>query len=1042
MIPPGSFSREGNSAMADGPIRRRFFTNSLPPVSAGLLAVSAWLAAIAAEEPAALVRKLPLSELRATVAAKGRTIQSFELEGRVCAASQRTGMVALQDDSATELLELPSLPAGLHPGSRLIIRSSNGMITRGALAIQLGTAPVVEIDAQHSAIQRSGATFLQEGMQPIRVEWFNAAGEFALGIEYERPGMPRQKIPASSLWHDGPDQGQALPGLEYATYAGSDWHMLPDFSRLQPETRGVVPDFDPGVCKRTGDTGAVFTGYLKVPATGQYDFHLNSDDGARVFIGSPVIECSMISDGEAPGLLSSSEGTITFAAAGSGGRLELELTESSNPIHVTVADGSDVQPETLLRKRVKISGIRRAAGLVAIDATQIQMMAEQPEKENVLTEASQIRHLRPEEANKPYRAEIEGVVTMSSPQYLVVQDVTGGVYVHYTCPNAGDCPQPGELWRVEGNTNPGDFSPVILADRAVFLGNSVLPVAMRPTREQLANGSLDAEEVEIEGVVMAISKGEMKLLTRDGEVRILDQGSYPLPIMTLSVEQRASLPGSVVRLRGVYTASWDSSTGRVHPAELRLGNAIMSVDDPAPRAPFLAPSIRASDLLLFTSQSSALKRVKVSGTLLHARPPEFLLYDGTKGFRVVCRDPPHLNPGDQVEAVGFPRLGGPSPVLLEAQARKTGTAPLPPPVVVPSDKLPDARLDSTLVQIEATLLSDTVKREERVLEMRSGSSRFVALLPSGEPAPKLLDRDSVLRLTGVYVSATADGALVNPDPFEMRLFSPANIEIIRPGPWWKTRYTVAIIALLSGGLILASFWVTLLRRTVAKRSRELALEIEERESVERHRVMEQERSRVAQDLHDELGSGLTEAGILTSLVKNPAIPQDKKDHYLEQLNELCCTLVTGLDEIVWAVNPRYDSAADLAGYFSLFAQRFLGLAGIHCRLKIDDTIPEHPLDARMRHGIFLAFKEALNNIVRHSRANEVHLVIETENGDLTISLADDGSGFDRSTASPGSDGLHGMEERIRQLGGECTIESAPETGTIIRFNIPLERTHP
>jgi len=400
-----------------------------------------------------------------------------------------------------------------------------------------------------------------------------------------------------------------------------------------------------------------------------------------------------------------------------------------------------------------------------------------------------------------------------------------------------------------------------------------------------------------------------------------------------------------------------------------------------------------------------------------------------------------LRPGDEVEVAGFPLLGGPSPTLLESQVRKTGYFDLPAPTKVSAKQLPDARLDSTLVEIDGTLLSDTMRQEERALEMKAGPHRFVAYIPSGKTIPERLERDSLLRLTGVYVGATADRALSNSEPFELRLQDSANIVVLKRGPWWTNRRVMALITVLSASLILTVFWVTSLRRTVAKRSRQLAMEIEEREAVERHRAMEQERSRMAKDLHDELGAGLTEAGFLSSLMRNPAVQKEQKDAYLDQLNALCCTLVTGLDEIVWAVNPRYDSVADLAGYFSLYAQRFLKLAGMECRITIDDAITRDPLDSKTRHEIFLAFKEGLNNIVRHSEATEVRLTAGVEEDHLTISLTDNGRGFDAATGTPGSDGLRNMEERIRALGGSCMLETTPGAGTALRFNIPLKGDH-
>lgn len=1001
--------------------------------------------------------RLPLSELRESINTRGRVILSFRLEGTVCAASERLGLVALQDETGTELLELPSLPAGIAAGQRIEIESEHCPVTRGSIAIRLGTGPVVDLDEVYAVQTRSGATWLKEGLQPLRVEWYNNYGSPKLDIEYELEGKPRQKITAEMLCHRGGDGEELSPGLSYALYAGGSWRSVPDFSRLQPQERGVIANFDLGAKVLRENVGIVFDGFMRVPATGRYDFNITSDDGARVFIGKPEVGSRIIeADRPTPPRMGSlaqaivagsaerwviAEGLVGFASW-SGTQIELELTDKSNAIRVIIADAAGKDPADFLRQRVEVTGLRRANGLVAVNAGQVRVTGDRSERDGTLSRAFEVRQLPPAEARKPYRAEIEGVVTNVSPRHVVLQDDTGGVFIHYACPTNGDAPQVGELWRISGNTAPGDFSPVIHADRAIFLGHAPLPKPVRPTREQLASGSLDAEQVEIDGVITGLKDEVMTLLTPNGTVTILDNLLYPLPLSQLNAEQRAHLIGSVVRMRGVYTASWDSATGRVRPAEFRLGDALMTVEEAAPDDPFTAPAFRAADLLLFTSQSSVLKRVRVSGTLLYASPPEFMLFDGAKGFRVISDTAAGLKAGDQVEASGFPRLGGPSPVLLEASARKIGDAVLPAPASIGPKNLPDARLDSTLVNVEATLVSDTMRRDERALEMRSGSNRFTAYVPADATLPKRFNKDSVLRLTGVYVNTQADGSAPSPDPFELRLADASQLQVLYRGPWWTTRHTIIVIAILSGGLLLASVWVTVLRRTVTKRSAELAREIESREALERHRVVEQERSRVAQDLHDELGSGLTEAGILTSLVQNPGIPQDQKAGYLDQLSEVCHTMVTGLDEIVWAVNPRYDSAADLAGYFSLFAQRFLGLAGINCRFRIDDAIPAHPLDSRLRHGIFLAFKEALNNIVKHSGATEVHLSIQARDGVLQITLADDGRGFESGAPAPGSDGLSGIESRMKELGGSSGIETKPGQGTEVRLLLPLEKSLP
>ena len=96
---------------------------------------------------------------------------------------------------------------------------------------------------------------------------------------------------------------------------------------------------------------------------------------------------------------------------------------------------------------------------------------------------------------------------------------------------------------------------------------------------------------------------------------------------------------------------------------------------------------------------------------------------------------------------------------------------------------------------------------------------------------------------------------------------------------------------------------------------------------------------MAHDLHDDLGSGLTEVNMLSSLVKSDATSTQEKQRYLDDLTETARRMVTSLDEIVWAINPRNDTIASLASYFGSYAQRLLDLAGVACGLDIAEELP-------------------------------------------------------------------------------------------------------
>lgn len=196
---------------------------------------------------------------------------------------------------------------------------------------------------------------------------------------------------------------------------------------------------------------------------------------------------------------------------------------------------------------------------------------------------------------------------------------------------------------------------------------------------------------------------------------------------------------------------------------------------------------------------------------------------------------------------------------------------------------------------------------------------------------------------------------------------------------------------------------------------------------------------MAHDLHDDLGAGLTEVNMLTSLVKSPATSPAEKERYLGELSNTARRMVTSLDEIVWAVNPRNDTIASLASYFGSYAQRLLDLAGVSCGLDIAEDLPEQSLSPVFRQEVFFAFKEALTNVVRHAQATQVWLRISARDGLLLVEVADNGRGFVSGKAPAGSDGIANMRDRLKAVGGDCTVVSEAPAGTSVRFAVPLSK---
>lgn len=243
--------------------------------------------------------------------------------------------------------------------------------------------------------------------------------------------------------------------------------------------------------------------------------------------------------------------------------------------------------------------------------------------------------------------------------------------------------------------------------------------------------------------------------------------------------------------------------------------------------------------------------------------------------------------------------------------------------------------------------------------------------------------------------------------------------------WFRILAIVAAIALV--GLI-AQF----ITRQRYRRQLELA---------ERQRGIERERARIAQDIHDDLGSSLTRIILLSQSARGDLDSPDLAAKDLDRIYDTARNLTRSLDEIVWAVNPRHDTLDSLATYLGKFAQDFLNAANIRCRLDLPVSVPSWPLTAEVRHNVFLAFKEALNNAVKHAQAAEVRVSLNLQPSAFKLIVEDNGRGFSPPLAAPDAanteDGLQNMRKRLAEVGGSCEIYSQPNKGTRITFAVPI-----
>src|SRR6185437_5046863 len=243
--------------------------------------------------------------------------------------------------------------------------------------------------------------------------------------------------------------------------------------------------------------------------------------------------------------------------------------------------------------------------------------------------------------------------------------------------------------------------------------------------------------------------------------------------------------------------------------------------------------------------------------------------------------------------------------------------------------------------------------------------------------------------------------------------------------WWFDLVTSAIGVALVAGVV----WYFSRRRLRRKL-----------EDIQRQQAIERERTRIAKDIHDHLGANLTRISLLSQSAQGELQNTTQAAAQLERIYDTSRELTRSMDEIVWAVNPQHDTLDSLASYLDNFAQEYLVSLHIRCRLEMPLHLPHWPITAESRHNIFLAFKEALHNLVKHSGTTEVSVSLTTEEETVTLILSDNGRGFDPAavTSRPGrGNGLKNMGQRLEKLGGHCTVHSRPGAGTEIRFRLNI-----
>jgi len=246
-------------------------------------------------------------------------------------------------------------------------------------------------------------------------------------------------------------------------------------------------------------------------------------------------------------------------------------------------------------------------------------------------------------------------------------------------------------------------------------------------------------------------------------------------------------------------------------------------------------------------------------------------------------------------------------------------------------------------------------------------------------------------------------------------------------PLWESWW---FMTLLASALLV---WVGVTVRIVEKRKFQHQLQ-----RAEQQHALERERARIAQDLHDDLGSSLTRLSLLSGLIKADKDNPEQVEVHASKMSQAADQTVRALEEIVWAVCPGSDTLQSLADYIAHFANELFDGNSTHCRLDLPHDLPAMPLAPDVRHNIFLIVKEALTNALKHAGAREILVQAKVSNHTLEILVQDDGTGFDPASLAEGQrNGVRNMRRRAETIGGKLGWQSTPGHGTTVTFSVNL-----
>ena len=653
-----------------------------------------------------------------------------------------------------------------------------------------------------------------------------------------------------------------------------------------------------------------------------------------------------------------------------------------------------------------------------------------------LTNAAQILELSPEQAKANLPVRIHGVVTCyDHGRVLFVQDETAGVFVYHT----GDrLPfRPGQYVQVSGLARPGRYSPIIDSPviRPLETGPAISPRLV--FLAQVQSGGLDAQWVELTGVVRAqkVIDDRLKLELADPPHRIQVwipnyQGYEQLPLV-----------GSLVSVRGVV-GTYVGDRGQLEAFQI-FANVIadITVLQPPPADPFSTPPRLVRELKTHDVRRGAPGWVRIRGVVTLCWPGRAVfIQDPTGGLEVLTQAPfDDLVPGTVVDVAGYPGPILEAPRLEDALIRKLETNAAPQPVRLLSDDLFHDRYDNQLVEVEAQFLGRTDPSSNCLaLSLQAGDRFLTALLyaPHLQGTLAALEPGCRLRLTGVCCSQAGLGANLADS---LLLRSPMDVKVISPPAPARTLGLPALAAaaiLTSAGLAMALLFIQKQRRrTEHMLQLQAALQAEMRQGEQQLRRSVEERERIGRDLHDDIIQSIYAVGL--SLEDCRRVVRQAPEQAEARLAAAIQTLnntIRGVRGFIAGLEPKVLNGREFKTALKSLALTS-GDGPTQIQFEVNPAGANSLTSTQATQLLHIA-KEAMSNSLRHAHASGVNVSLRPISAGVRLEIRDDGVGFNPGAVGGTGQGLRNIASRAREIDGDLQIISSPGQGCRIFVTVP------